>query len=260
MKKNVLTLLCIAIYSIVFCLNAYSQESYENLLKQCGEIDVESGKFTLLNGSRSESYNRQKMVSLINKDVFGFFSLNNEYKTELQRASFSQTAEYQKYMTTINHHHSYIFGNKFYILYNLRYNNAYDVNNKSFTFDISTVDYNRTRLSNYIGFGNNICTTFPSNKLNTKRVRAYNGELYAHHYINIPISDTNLALKMEKDMENPYCSTYLMFVVELDKVSSEKHPEFPFDQSYILCKTVNSYVVNIKEKKIYCDLSNILNK
>ena len=77
-------------------------------------------------------------------------------------------------------------------------------------------------------------------------------------YVQIPVADENLALKIENDMSNPYCSTCLMFIVKLSKTSTEKHPEFMFEQDNILTKTIGLYIVNTKTKEIYCDLTKIL--
>ena len=194
----------------------------------------------------------------MNKDVFGYFGLNQKYETPLQKNAFKKTEEYANYLSQLNYDYSCLSGSKFYILYNLRYNSEYDINKKSFIFRIGVLDWQRTNQSGYIGFGKNICTTFPANKLNIKRTREYNNELYAYQYIQIPIADEDLALKIEEDMSNPYCSTCLMFVVELNKVSSEKHPEFPWAQNNILAKTVNLYMVNTKTEQIYCDLSELV--
>ena len=234
--------------------------SYQGVINECYEINHKTGEIYLSGGSEDE-YNIcrvDQVASLMNKDVFGYFGLNQKYETPLQKNAFKKTEEYANYLSQLNYDYSCLSGSKFYILYNLRYNSEYDINKKSFIFRIGVLDWQRTNQSGYIGFGKNICTTFPANKLNIKRTREYNNELYAYQYIQIPIADEDLALKIEEDMSNPYCSTCLMFVVELNKVSSEKHPEFPWAQNNILAKTVNLYMVNTKTEQIYCDLSELV--
>lgn len=239
---------------------AWGQVSYENVINECYKIEHKTGEFYLSGGSEDE-YNICKVdqvASLMNKDVFGYFGLNQKYETPLQKNAFKKTEEYDSYLSQLNYDYSCLFTSKFYILYNLRYNEAYNIDKKSFIFRIGVLDWQRTSQSGYIGFGKNICTSFPTNKLNVKKTREYNNELYAYQYIQIPIADEDLALKIEEDMSNPYCSTCLLFVVELNKVSSEKHPEFPWAQNNILAKTVNLYMVNTKTEQIYCDLSELV--
>lgn len=238
----------------------WGQVSYKDVINECYKIEHKTGEFYLSGGSEDE-YNICKVdqvASLMNKDVFGYFGLNQKYETPLQKNAFKKTEEYANYLSQLNYDYSCLSDSKFYILYNLRYNNAYDVDKKSFIFRIGVLDWQRTNQSGYIGFGKNICTSFPTNKLNVKRTREYNDELYAYQYAQIPIADEDLALKIEEDMSNPYCSTCLLFVVELNKVSSEKHPEFPWTQNNILAKTVNLYMVNTKTEQIYCDLSELV--
>lgn len=239
---------------------AWGQVSYENVINECYKIEHKTGEFYLSGGSEDE-YNICKVdqvASLMNKDVFGYFGLNQKYETPLQKNAFKKTEEYDSYLSQLNYDYSCLSTSKFYILYNLRYNSEYDIDKKSFIFRVGVLDWQRTSQSGYIGFGKNICTSFPANKLNIKKTREYNNELYAYQYIQIPIADEDLALKIEKDMANPYCSTCLLFVVELNKVSSEKHPEFPWAQNNILAKTVNLYMVNTKTEQIYCDLSELV--
>lgn len=236
------------------------QLSYEDIVNECYKIDCETGKFYFSGGSEDE-YNIctvEQVVSLINKDIFGYFKLNQKYKTPLQKNAFKKTEEYTNYLSIFDYDYSCLATSKFYILYNLRYNTAYDIDKKSFIFRIGILDWQRTNQSGYIGLGKNICTTFPANKLNIKKKREYNGELYSYQYIQIPVADEELALKIEGDMSNPYCSTCLLFVVELNKALSEKHPEFPWTQNNILAKTINLYMVNTKTEQIYCDLSELV--
>lgn len=238
----------------------WGQVSYKDVINECYKIEHKTGEF-YLSGESEDEYNIRKVeqvASLMNKDVFGYFRLNQKYKTSLQKNVFKKTEEYANYLSQLNYDYSCLSASKFYILYNLRYNHAYDIDKKSFIFRISVLDWQRTSQPGYIGFGKNICISFPTNKLNIKKTREYNNELYAYQYIQIPIADEDLALKIEKDMFNPYCSTCLLFIVELNKVSSEKHSEFPLSQNNILAKTINLYMVNTRTEQIYCDLSELV--
>lgn len=240
--------------------NAFAQKPYDDIISECYQIDTKSGKIYLSGGNEDDYEIRsvEQVASLMQKDVFGYFRLNQKYSTPLQKSAFSKTEEYANYMSEIDYHYSYIFDSKFYILYNLRYNEAYDLNKKAFVFHVMILDFLRTNQAGYLGFGKNINTSLPPNILMVKKERWQDGELYANQYIKIPIADENLALKIEEDMDNPYCSTCLMFVVQLNKTSTEKHPEFMFAKDNILAKTVNLYMVNTKTEQIYCDLSELV--
>lgn len=240
--------------------NSFAQKSYDDIISECYQIDAENGKIYMFGGNEDEYEIRrvEQVVALMRKDVFGYFGLNQKYSTPLQKSAFSKTEEYTNYMSVIDYHHSYIFDSKFYILYNLRYNQAYNLNKKAFVFRVMILDFLKTNQAGYLGFGKNINTSLPSNMLMVKKERWQDGELYANQYIQIPIADENLALKIEGDMANPYCSTCLMFVVQLNKTFTEKHPEFMFAQDNILAKTINLYMVNTKTKQIYCDLSELV--
>lgn len=241
-------------------INAFAQKPYDDIISECYQIDTKSGKIYLSGGNEGDYEIRsvEQVASLMQKDVFGYFRLNQKYSTPLQKSAFSKTEEYANYMSEIDYHYSYIFDSKFYILYNLRYNEAYDLNKKAFVFHVMILDFLRTNQAGYLGFGKNINTSLPPNILMVKKERWQDGELYANQYIKIPIADENLALKIEEDMANPYCSTCLMFVVQLNKTSTEKHPESMFAQDNILAKTVNLYMVNTKTEQIYCDLSGLI--
>lgn len=246
--------------SFICGANVFAQKTYDDIISECYQIDAKNGKIYLSGGNEDEYEIRkvEQVVALMRKDVFAYFGLNQKYSTPLQKSTFSKTDEYTNYMSVIDYHHSYIFDSKFYILYNLRYNQAYDLNKKAFVFRVMILDFLRTNQAGYLGFGKNINITLPSNMLTVKKERWQDGELYSNQYIQIPIADKNLALKIEEDMANPYCSTCLMFVVQLNKTSTEKHPEFMFAQDNILAKTVNLYMVNTKTEQIYCDLSELV--
>ena len=241
-------------------INAFAQKSYDDIIDECYQIDAKNGKVYLSGGNEDEYEvcTVKQIASLMEKDVFGYFGLNQKYSTPLQKSAFTKTEEYANYMSEIDYHHSYIFDSKFYILYNLRYNQAYDLNKKAFVFRIMVLDFLKTNQTGYLGFGKNINAMFPTSRFSTKKERESNGELYSKQYIQIPIADENLALKIEGDISNPYCSTCLMFAVKLYKTSTEKHPEFSLEQDNILTKTIGLYIVNTKTKEVYCDLTKLL--
>ncbi len=252
----------ILIVLIAFACNTtvFAQKSYDDIINECYQIDAKSGKVYLSGGNEDEyeACTINQVASLMEKDVFGYFGLNQTYNTPLQKSAFAKTEEYANYMSEIDYHNSYIFDSNFYILYNLRYNQAYDLNKKAFIFRIMVLDFQKTNQVGYLGFGNNINVLLPTNIFNVNKERESNGELYSKQYIQIPIADEDVALKIENDMSSPYCSTCLMFIVKFNKTSTEKHPEFMFEQDHILTKAIGLYIVNTQTKEIYCDLTKIL--
>ncbi len=237
--------------ALICCLSVMGQEKVQ------GSIDIgASGEadFNLGNETRT----KKQIISLLQKDVFGYFGLKQKYSTPLQQKTFMQTEEYANYSQRFERDYSLFTNSEFSISYNLRYNSPYDIDNKCFIFKTMVADFLRTSLSDYIGFEGNINATFPQKYLKIHKVRAYDGELYAEQYLRIPLTDEECALKIETDMENPYCSTCLVFIVKLDKVVSEKNPEFFWALDNILLKTERLYIANTKTGELYCDLSKLL--
>lgn len=251
MKKFVSTILI----AIVVCLSMSGQDNLEGTYK----IDVgngvwDTGKFYIEDSKLS----KEQVAALLKKDVIGYFDLYDEYPTELKQSVFKKSEEYANYLARLEEDYAFLMSSEYRIAYNLKYNKSYDVNNKCFNFEVAVRDYQRISLSGYVGFGNNINTTFPLKYLKVKKTREFDGSLYAWQYLQIPLADEETALKIETDMDNPYCSTCLVFVVKLNKAVSEKHPEFYWALDNILLKTVKLYIMNTKTGEIYCDLSKLL--
>lgn len=258
--------------------NIFSQKTYDDLISECYQIDIENKKicftypelvgrssrlvkekgnkhFTII-GDRDfdDGLSIKEITALIKKDVFNYFYLDTKYNTPLQKKAFCKTKEYTDYMSLINCHHTDIFDRKFYILYNLKRNNPYNLNKEAFVFEINPVNYSHINTLGYLGLGNNINVFLPNNLLTIKK-----RESCPLQTITIPISDENLALKIEQDMEKYDCSTYLMFIVKLNGIKIEKSPSFIYSEENILTKTLGLYIVNTETKEIYCDLTKLLN-
>lgn len=247
MKKIVSTILI----AIVVCLSMSGQDNLEGIYK----IDAENtGNFYIEDSKLFKS----KIISLLEKDVFGYFDLYDEYPTELKQSVFKKSKEYANYLARLEEDYAFLMSSEYRIDYNLKHNKPYDVNNKCFIFEVSIPDYKRISLSGYVGLGNNINTTFPVKYLKTNKIRDYFGALIVRQYLQIPLADEETALKIETDMDNPYCSTCLVFVVKLNKAVSEKNSELFVTMDNILLKTVKLYIMNTKTGEIYCDLSDLL--
>jgi len=237
--------------ALICCLSVMGQEKVQGSINigVSGEVNFNLG---------NETRTKEQIISLLQKDVFGYFDLKQKYSTPLKQQTFLRTEEYTNYLQRLERDYSIFTNSEFSISYNLRYNSPYDIDNKCFIFKTMIADFLRTSLSDYIGFEGNINASFPQKYLKIQKVRAFDGELYAEQYIRIPLADKECALKIETDMENPYCSTSLVFIVKLDKVVSEKNPEFFWALDNILLETERLYIANTKTGEVYCDLSMLL--
>ena len=86
----------IVLIAFVCNITAFAQKSYDDIIGECYQIDVKGGKVYLSGGNEDEYEVRtiKQIVSLMKKDVFGYFGLNQKYSTPLQKSAFSKTEEY----------------------------------------------------------------------------------------------------------------------------------------------------------------------
>lgn len=230
----------------------------------CPMIDIEKGE---VDDCISSMYSipMDKFMCLINGDVIGYNELKDRYKTELQRAEFKKTEEYKILLMDFKEAQNCIKNTEFGILYNLRYNNPYSVSKKAFVFSIGVADYKVTNRKGYIGLGNDVCVTFPLKYTNISKVLLDNNYSIVQK-ITLPYTDTKTALKIEKDMDNPYCSTYLLFKVKIQDVEQIKrninYGGYIGTQAsicdYLLCKTTGLYIVNTDNEEVLGKFNNIL--
>lgn len=226
-------------------------------------IDIEDDEVVIPAYPMETTRKIEYLAYLLEKDLFSYFDLNEEYPTQLQKNAFKKTDEYSNYLEQLNADYKSTISEKFYILYNLRYNKPYDTNKKCFQFDLGVIASGTTKLAGYIGLSSNsspasVCITFPQNRLTIKKELTYDrSDYWLSQYIRIPIRSEELALKIEKEIANPYCSIYLMFIVKPNKVSREIHPRYGYYQDFILAKTIGLYIVDVEKETILCDLSNL---
>ncbi len=209
----------------------------------------------------------QKVKYLLNKDLFGYYDLSQTYSTPLQKEAFKETKEYAELFENFNQIYESTKNTKFYILYNLYDNSAYDLSSKSFKFKIGLNDYNTTSKAGYFGIGGDICLSYPTSKLNIRKTLTRSGSDYwFDQYLSTPSISSDVALSIERQMSTYPCPLSLLFIVKLDKVSTEQRTidfggyvgRSTVTNQFILCKTIGLYVVNTETNEIISDLSSIL--
>lgn len=229
------------------------QNIYYDIIKGLA-IDVEKGtadRISIPDGEK-ESLTISNIISILNRDVFAYYELGAKYKTELQQESFKKTSEYAEYIEYINHDRDEILSNKYYVFYNLRYNNNYDVKKKAFVFSIGQYDWQRTHTKGYITLGKKkICVSFPAKRTKITSRRDYYNELYVEQQITIPFNNDEAAIQIEKAMNDPYCETYLVFEVSFVKSVTENNREIIIPQTFLLTKTSGLYIINKKTQTAY---------
>lgn len=250
-------------------LYSFAQVTYESLIENKAFINIDKETVLLPTaGEYWETQSLKKLRAILGNDLFYYFDLSDEYSTQLQRQTFEKSEEYtQNLLPAFNKIKQSVKNAKFYTLFNLRYNESYDVSKRCFHFRIGVNDYNTTTTSGYIGLGNCFCITYPSTRTKITKSRTSYGDYFLQQYLTSPTIPEEIALRIEKEIEDPYCSIALMFIVKPTKVTSEKRTmnlggyvgTQNITNQNILANTVGLYIVDTNSKEVLCDLSRILN-
>ena len=256
----------ILLIAFVCCQISYAEDFYTDILGTTAcYINHEKGIFTIPEEPMEIEGKSSKMVSLLQKDLFLYFDLNEEYPTPLQQSQFKKTEEYAMLAEAFDETLQNTKTRNFYILYDLYQNCAYNINSKSFKFKIGINDYDAyTKTGGYISLGNDICISYPTSRLSVKKTLTSNGEDYwLDQYISTPVISEDVALKIEKAMGKYPCPYSLLFVVKPNSVAAEtKVTNFGgyvgrqrYTTEFIMFKTIGLYVVNTETYQVICDLS-----
>lgn len=244
-----------------------SQSSYESLIKNKAFVDIERETVLLPSGDYWEYQSLNKLIDILNNDLFSFFDLEEDYYTPLKKQNFIKTTEYQdSILPRFNQIVEKVKNAKFYALYNLRYNKPYDVSKHCFHFSIGVNDYNTTKTVGYIGLGHCFCVSYPTNLTKIVKNRTNYGDYFLQQFITTPTIPENVALKIENELENPYCSMCLLFVVKPQKISQEQLLVnyggnvglYNTTNFNILARTIELYIVDTENKEIIYDLTSVL--
>lgn len=245
---------------------AWGQKTYNKIITDYPYIDLEHDEVCIPSDPQEIICKREKLIHLLNKDMYSYFDLNEEYPTQLQKNAYKKTQEYAWNLEQFNADYKATTTSKFYILKSLWNNTAYDVNKRCFNFRLGVTSLDKTNVPGYIGLtsitggATNVCITFPQNRLTIKKEPTYDGSDYwISQYIRTPVISEDLAFTIEQGMSKLDCPISLMFIVVPQRVSKEirnwKYGQL--QQDFILAKTVGLYIVDTQKESILCDLSKI---
>lgn len=248
-------------------VTTYAEDFYIKVLGPTAcFIDYKSNEIEIPEEPMNVDLSIQKAKYLLNKDLFGYYDLSQNYPTPLQKEVFKETKEYAELLENFNQIYENTKNTKFYILYDLYNNSSYNLDSKSFKFKIGLNDYNTTSKAGYFGIGGDICLSYPASKLSVRKTLTRSGSDYwLDQYLTTPSISTEIALNIEKQMSVYPCPLSLLFVVVLDKVSTEQRTlDFggyvgrkTVTSQFILCKTIGLYIVNTDTNDIIADLSSV---
>ena len=248
-------------------INVWGQTNCQDIISNYPYIDVETDKVEFPAEPMEIYGDINKLVALLNKDIFSFYDMNDKYPTPLQKNAYMNTEEYlNTYLPSFNEVYQATIEGKFIVLYNLRYNKPYDIQNRCFKFRIGVRDFYKTRKNGYISMGNALCVSFPKERLKTTKTPIDKGNYYFYQDITTPSIPEDIALKIEQEMDKPTCSVCLMFIVQPRSVSQEtQYVNFggyigaqEITTDFVFAKTIGLYIVDTETYEVLADISNIL--
>lgn len=249
MIKRIITILV----TLSIGVSLYGQNKYDDIVNGYA-VDIEEGTIERFNEMDGEKYPEpiSSFIQILNLDAFNYYEFNKKYTSDLQRETFKKSKEYADYVGYIKQDRDEIIANKYYVFYNLRYNYKYDVGKRAFVFKLGLYDWQRTHTSGYVTVGKkNISVSFPASRTKLTSRRDYYNELYVEQLITIPFNNDEAAIQIEKEIDNPYCSAFLVFEVSLVKSVTEKNSEMPIPQTFLLAKTSGLYLIDKRTKSAW---------
>lgn len=203
----------ISLISLLFANSMSAQKAIATITENCVfkvlEIeDVETIQFVNLEG-KTKNCSIDDISALLHKDVIKYYHLQNKYSTELQANEFKKTERYQELYNTMMLDYKLITNGTGYLMYNLRYNNPYDLTNHRFNIKIGTDDLYRYSGNSYLCMKEGLALTYPSAYISRTQQQsslATNG-IFNYYIIKTTAIPEEIALKIENTLRDPYCST-----------------------------------------------------
>jgi hypothetical protein len=258
MKKSIVLLI-----TVLYSIGAFPQTTLNDILKGCifGSVEndkIEHFKYINSHGEKA-TCSIDDMAALLRKDVVAYYGLGDKYNTELKIKTFKQTDDYNDTFETLMEEYNYFTQGKGYVMYNLRYNSDYDTAKRCFLFKVGFDDMYRYSKPGYLCFGGGLSLTYPSAYLSRTRQEsqyATNG-IYNYNILKTTIIPEATALKIENEMENPYCNARLLIIFKLTTTSQEKKQvaNYLIPQNFVIGKAIGAYIVNEKTGEVYADMS-----
>ena len=263
MKKVLIVLI-----STLLANGVAAQTTFNSLIGSCSLGVIENDKmehFKFINSQgKSVSCSIDEMYALLRKDVVSYFGLEDTYNSELKIKAYKQTEEYKNNYSLLMADYNKVTQGKAYLMYNLRYNKKYDVTKHCFLFDIGFDDLYRYSQPGYLCFENGLALTFPTAYLSRKRQSsnlATNG-IYNYNTLKTTTISEAMALKIEDEMDDPYCNARLLLIFKLTNTATERKQvsNWIIPQHFVIGKTIAAYIVNEKTGEIYADMTKIFNQ
>lgn len=189
--------------------------------------------------------------AILDLDVLDYYGLSNEYKTELQRKVFFESAEGKKLISKLKEKKNELLNTSSLVVFRFSQRNGmygdiamtYDLNSKMFRADVLSGPIE----PNYIAYDRLLL------KREGKAKAIKNIEVEGSEYIAFPMTE-KVALSLENDLLNHKYTSYtpIDIVWEL-RINGIKH--FPSDSPllsyYIIGTIVNVYIIDAYTHEVY---------
>lgn len=218
-----------------------------------GRIDYVELNHRAYDGNTIKTSNIRELQSLVNKDVAGYFRIE-DVKTDLQKRVFSQTQGYQHtYLPQMQEERKFLFSDEYMVSIPVK---AEFTDFNEFTFNVKTNRFNfeiRDTENKSVNAGckdfhflllEHLCLTYPRSLVSMTIGKNWFGEtLYVQKGQTCKVKDEE-AVKVENNISD--CE--IVWVFKFETVKKDK----------IYGKTTKLYIQNRKTGEIYCDLSESL--
>lgn len=215
-----------------------------------GRIDYVELNHRAYDGNTIKTSNIRELQSLVNKDVAGYFRIE-DVKTDLQKRVFSQTQGYQHtYLPQMQEERKFLFSDEYMVSIPVK---AEFTDFNEFTFNVKTNRFNfeiRDTENKSVNAGckdfhflllEHLCLTYPRSLVSMTIGKNWFGEtLYVQKGQTCKVKDEE-AVKVENNISD--CE--VVWVFKFEKIKNDK----------IYGKTTKLYIQNKKTGEIYCDLS-----
>jgi hypothetical protein len=120
--KRLLLFLIVTLSSVL----SWGQITYSDIITNYPYIDLEDDEVCIPSEPMETTGKREMLFHLLDRDMYSYFNLNEEYPTQLQKNAYKKTQEYAWNLEQFNADYKATTTSKFYILKNLQYNKNYD--------------------------------------------------------------------------------------------------------------------------------------
>lgn len=234
-KTRFLFLLLSAVFLLATPVNAqWSYGKKPKTMQQKGDNDLQLVQRLL--GKEMKGYiylalneDYQLPVGLIERDVIGYYQLQDKYNSPLKLKMFKQSDEYKELVKKMEGERNKLLADTFYIIEKVPKTN-YDLRNNAFFFNVpqTNILYSTTHYIDYGYLG--IVSPVLSNR-----------------GLQVKIFDENNAL----DVEDNYKDCRLVYVFTVNESLSEKTAKTGLDDNHMICDMQRLYLVNINKQKVY---------